>query len=87
MNAVVVECVNVHANAQMQMQMMCTGKEKAYFFNYLIFEGVEYHHEIIVERDDLMIALIISRLAEVIEIKNEFINKIKTNKQKMATIF
>lgn len=67
--------------AQMQMQMMCTGREKAYFFNYLIHEGIEYHHEIIVERDEELIKKIASRLVEAIEIKNEYINKINNNKQ------
>lgn len=67
--------------AQMQMQMMCTGREKAYFFNYLIHEGTEFHHEIIVERDEELIAKIVSRLVEAIEIKNEYINKINNNKQ------
>lgn len=67
--------------AQMQMQMLSTNRNKAYFFNYLIHEGTEYHHEIIVERDDVMIDKIKERLKEVIEIKNEYINKIKTNQQ------
>jgi exodeoxyribonuclease (lambda-induced) len=67
--------------AQMQMQMMSTNRNKAYFFNYLIHEGTEYHHEIIVERDEVMIEKIKERLQEVIEIKTEYINKIKLNKQ------
>jgi len=67
--------------AQMQMQMMCTGRKKAYYFNYLIHEGVEYHHEIIVERDDKMCDLIWDRILEATEIKKEYINKINTNKQ------
>ena len=67
--------------AQMQMQMLCTGMDKAYFFNYLIHEGDEYYHEIIVNRDEEMIQKIKDRLKEVIEIKLEYINKINTNKQ------
>lgn len=67
--------------AQMQMQMMCTGREKAYFFNYLIHDGTEYHHEIIVYRDEELIKKIASRLVEAIEIKNEYITKINNNKQ------
>jgi len=67
--------------AQMQMQMMSTNRNKAYFFNYLIHDGTEYHHEIIVERDEVIIEKIKERLQEVIEIKTEYINKIKLNKQ------
>jgi putative phage-type endonuclease len=67
--------------AQMQMQMLSTDRNKAYFFNYLVHEGTEYYHEIIVERDEVMIEKIKERLQEVIEIKLEYINKIKTNQQ------
>jgi putative phage-type endonuclease len=67
--------------AQMQMQMLCTETDKAYFFNYLIHDGVEYHHEIIVDRDEAMIEKIKERLAEAITIKEEYIKLIKSNKQ------
>jgi len=67
--------------AQMQMQMLSTNRNKAHFFNYLVHEGQEYWHEIIIERDDVMIELIKNRILEAIEIKNEFINKLKLNKQ------
>jgi exodeoxyribonuclease (lambda-induced) len=67
--------------AQMQMQMLSTNRNKAYFFNYLVHDGTEYHHEIIVERDEVMIEKIKDRLQEVIEIKTDYINKIKLNKQ------
>lgn len=67
--------------AQMQMQMLCTDRSKAYFFNYLVHDGTEYYHEIIVERDEDMIEKIQQRLKEAIEIKTEYINKIKLNKQ------
>jgi exodeoxyribonuclease (lambda-induced) len=67
--------------AQMQMQMLCTNREKAYFFNYLIHEGTEYYHEIIVERDEEMIEKIKERLKQAIEIKLEYINLINKNKQ------
>ncbi len=67
--------------AQMQMQMLCTNTNKAYFFNYLVHDGIEYHHEIIIERDEDMIELIKTRLKEAIEIKLNYINLINTNKQ------
>lgn len=67
--------------AQMQMQMASTNRNKAYFFNYLIHEGIEYYHEIIIERNEEMIKKILDRLDEAIEIKKEYINLINTNKQ------
>jgi len=67
--------------AQMQMQMLCTGANKAYFFNYLVHDGTEYYHEIIVERNQVMIEKIKDRINEAVEIKTEYINLINKNKQ------
>jgi putative phage-type endonuclease len=67
--------------AQMQMQMLSTRSSKCYFFNYLIYEGKEFYHEIIVQRDEELILKIKERIAEAVEIKNEYINKIKNNRQ------
>lgn len=66
---------------QMQHQMMLTGRKKAHFFNYFIFDGQEFWHEIIVERDDKVCDLIWDRILEANEIKNEYINKLKENQQ------
>lgn len=68
--------------AQMQKQMLCTGSERAYFFNYHIDEmGFEYWHELIIERDEAMIDLIKDRIEMAAEIKINYINKIHQNKQ------
>ena len=67
--------------SQMQMQMLCTNSKKAHFFNYIIFNGIEMWHEIIVERDETIIKLIKDRLEEAIVIKEKFINELKINKQ------
>lgn len=66
---------------QMQMQMLATGGEKAYFFNYLIHEGEEFHHEIIVKRCEKTIELMKERIEEATKIKLEYIEKINKNKQ------
>jgi hypothetical protein len=66
---------------QMQHQMMCAGKNKAYFFNYFIFDGIEYWHEIIIERDEDVCNLICSRIEEANRIKEEYIEKLNKNKQ------
>lgn len=62
--------------AQMQMQMLATNRNKAYFFNYIIIDGVEHTHEIEVERCGVTIARIKERLADAIEIKKQFIEKL-----------
>ena len=66
---------------QMQMQMMATGREKAYFFNYIIIDGVEFHHTIEIDRDDSVIELMKERIEEATTIKLEYIEKINKNKQ------
>lgn len=67
--------------AQMQLQMLATKRNKAHFFNYLIIDGKEYHHEIIVDKNDAFCENMLKRIEEATEIKNEFINKINNNKQ------
>lgn len=66
---------------QMQKQMKSTGRSKAYFFNYIVIEGKEYWHEIIILRDQEVIDLITTRELEAIKIKHEYIKLIETNKQ------
>ena len=63
--------------AQMQMQMMSTNRNKAYFFNYLIIDGVEHTHEIEIERCETTIEKIKNRIEEAVKIKQQFINKLK----------
>lgn len=66
---------------QMQMQMMITGRDNAYFFNYLINDGQEFWHEIKVEKCEKTIELMKQRINEAVEIKLDYINKIQANKQ------
>jgi len=67
--------------AQMQMQMLCTNSKRCHFFNYYLEDGIEYWHEIIVERDDVIINLIKDRLKTAESIKNKYINKLTNNSQ------
>lgn len=67
--------------AQMQMQLLATGRKRAYFFNYLELNDKVYHHTIIVERDEDMIDLIKERLDEAIAIKKSYIELINSKKQ------
>jgi len=66
---------------QMQKQIDDTDSDKAYFFNYCVIDGVEYYHEIVVQRDQKTIDLINERIKEAVEIKNEFIKQLNKNKQ------
>jgi exodeoxyribonuclease (lambda-induced) len=63
--------------AQMQMQMLATGRIKAYFVNYIRHDSQDYIHIQLVDRDEAMINLIQERIAEAVIIKNEHIEKLK----------
>lgn len=66
---------------QMQMQMLATGRNKAHFFNYYIFEGLEYWHEIIIDKDEAICEKILNRIFEAETIKNEYKLNLINNKQ------
>lgn len=76
-----IEAIDKEYIAQMQMQMLCTNSVKAYFFNYILFNGVEMWHEIEVPRDEKMIELIKERIIEATELKKDYICKLNNNKQ------
>ena len=66
---------------QMQFQMLCTNSIKCYFFNYIIKDGVEMWHEIVIERDEKRIDFIKERLEKAIKLKYEYMSYILENKQ------
>ena len=70
---------------QMQMQLLCTGGKKAYYFNYLTHMGEEYFHLKVVPRDNDRISLIEQRLAMAIELKLEYIEKLKSTVNYVAS--
>jgi len=66
---------------QMQIQMMCTGRNKAYFFNFAIWNNEPVHHLIIIERDEEMINKILERKAEAVILREEYAQYLVNNKQ------
>lgn len=66
---------------QMQLQMMATKRNKAHFFNYCVIDGIEYWHEIIVTKDDVICDKMEARIKEASELKQEYINNLNNNKQ------
>jgi hypothetical protein len=65
----------------MQMEMLCAEKDKAYFFNYGIWNGREIHHTIIIERDEVIIAKIKERVLEALILRDKYVEQIKANLQ------
>jgi putative phage-type endonuclease len=66
---------------QMQHQMFVTGTERAYFFNYLIYNGTPLWHEIVVERDQARINLMKQRIDEAVVIRDHFVELLNEKKQ------
>lgn len=66
---------------QMQHQMWITCRQHAHFFNYIIHNGEPKWHEIIVQRDDVMIDLLQVRTNDAIVIRDEYIEKLRKNRQ------
>jgi len=66
---------------QMQMQMLCSNSQRCHFFNYIIFNGVEMWHELIVERDEKIIELIKERIKEAVKIRDEYVEYLIKNQQ------
>ena len=66
---------------QMQCEMMCTNSQKAYFFNFLIHNGVEMHHTIEVERDEELIEKMKARIEEAVVIRDQYVKQLTENKQ------
>ena len=57
---------------QMQHQMLCSGRNKSFFFNYGIHNNKEIYHLIEIERDEVIINLMKERINEAIKIKEDF---------------
>jgi putative phage-type endonuclease len=66
---------------QMQMEMLATNSKQCHFFNYIIYNGEEMWHEIIVGRDDVRIELIKQRILEATIKRDEFVELLKNNIQ------
>lgn len=66
---------------QMQKQMKDTGASQCYYFVYLVENGEEYWHEIIVPRCEETIALIEERILIAVKLRNEYVEQIKRNAQ------
>jgi putative phage-type endonuclease len=66
---------------QMQMQMLCSNSVQCHFFNYIIFNGIEMWHEIIVPRNEKRIELIKERITEASKLRSEYVQYLTENKQ------
>jgi predicted phage-related endonuclease len=69
---------------QMQHQLFVTGRQVAYFFNYLIYNGEEKWHCIEIKRDDKYIDLMKERIAEAVIIRDAFVDQIISKRQYKA---
>ena len=80
-NVVLFDYVDPKHYDQMQFQMMCTCGKQAHYFNYYIRNGKEMWHYIKVPRDEKRIELMRIRIAEILTLRNKFVETLKTKKQ------
>lgn len=66
---------------QMQMEMLCANKSKAYFFNFIIWNGEPLHHTIVVQRDEECISKILGRILEAVVLRDEYVARLKSKIQ------
>jgi len=66
---------------QMQMQMLATKRDEAYFFNYIVFNSKEMYHEIVIKRDEKIIDTMKERIEQAVKIRNEYIVQLKEKQQ------
>lgn len=76
-----IEKIDPEYISQMQMQMLATNSDKAFFFVYVQFKGFEYYHEIVVPRNETHIELIKDRIEMATEIRDMYIDKLFRNAQ------
>ena len=69
---------------QMQHQLMCTGRKVNYFFNYIIFNGVELHCIIPVKRNDTIIDTVKIRINEAVILRDKFVALLRNNAEKQG---
>ena len=76
-----IEAIDNEYLIQMQTEMLCTNSTHCYFFNYIIYNGVPMWHEIIIQRDEVLIDKIKERVLEAVIIRDAFVSQLRKNKQ------
>jgi hypothetical protein len=66
---------------QMQMEMLTTNRDHAYFFNYTVWQNRPLWHEIIVEENKSVQDKIINRIGEGVIQRDKFVEQLMNNKQ------
>ena len=62
---------------QIQMQLLCLGGDKGYYFNYAIHHGKPYSFNLEIARDEELIKLMKERIEMGIELKLKYVEQLK----------
>jgi exodeoxyribonuclease (lambda-induced) len=62
--------------AQMQHQMLCTNSKRCHFFNYIVYNNEPMHHEIIIERDEVMIEFMKERIEQAVIERDKYVKEL-----------
>jgi putative phage-type endonuclease len=62
---------------QVQLEMKSTNSERCHFFVYAIWQGRPIYHELIIERDDKHIELILERIQEAVVLRDQYVKELQ----------
>jgi putative phage-type endonuclease len=74
-----IEAIDPSYYDQMQLQMKATNSKRCYFFNNLFYKGQNLSHELIVERDDKRIDLIMQRIDLAVIERDKIVEILRNN--------
>jgi hypothetical protein len=75
------EAIDFEYQVQLQVEMLSTNTNKAYFFNFIIYNGQPMWHCIDIERDEEMIEIIKSKIDKAALIRNMYVQELNSKKQ------
>lgn len=78
-----IEAIDKEYIYQMQMEMLVTNSIRCHFFNYIIYNGQEMWHEIVINRDESIIDLIKERIEQAVVIRDNYVNQLQNNRQSL----
>lgn len=66
---------------QVQLSMKCTNSERCHFFVYCIWQGKPIWHELIIEKDEKHIELILERIEEAVVLRDQYVEELRNKIQ------
>lgn len=66
---------------QVQLEMKSTNSVRCHFFVYCVWNGRQIYHELIIDRDENHIELILERIEEAVILRDQYVKELQEQKQ------